>query len=70
MLIDWAADIGQDIIDTAHSQFFFNFFQEEKEQKWITSNINTVQSQFSDVKFSDNLWFSDYFPKTIFQFTT
>ena len=25
---------------------------------------------FSDIKFSDNLWFSDYFAKTIFQFTT
>ena len=30
----------------------------------------TVQSRFSDIKFSDNLWFSDYFSKTIFQFTT
>ena len=29
-----------------------------------------VQSQFSDVKISDNLWFSIYFTKTIFQFTT
>ena len=30
----------------------------------------TVQSRFSDIKFSDNLWFSDYFANTIFQFTT
>ena len=30
----------------------------------------TVQSRFSDIKFSDNLWFSDYFTKTVFQFTT
>ena len=30
----------------------------------------TVQSRFSDIKLSDNLWFSDYFSKTIFQFTT
>ena len=30
----------------------------------------TVQSRFSDVEFSDNLWFSDYFAKTIFQFAT
>ena len=30
---------------------------------------HSVQSQFSDIKFSDNLWFSDYFTKTIFQFT-
>ena len=28
----------------------------------------TVQSRFSDIKFSDNLWFSDYFVKTNFQF--
>ena len=27
----------------------------------------TVQSRFSDNKFSDNLWFSDYFSKTNFQ---
>ena len=33
------------------------------------SKFNTcVQSRFSDIKFSDNLWFSDYFTKTIFQF--
>ena len=37
--------------------------------------VSTVQSRFSDIKFSDNLWFSDYkeslyFTKTIFQFTT
>ena len=25
-----------------------------------------MQSWFSDIKFSDNLWFSDYFTKTIF----
>ena len=31
---------------------------------------STVQSWFSDIKFSDNLWFSDYFSKTIFQSTT
>ena len=24
----------------------------------------------SDFKFGDNLWFNDYFAKTIFQFTT
>ena len=36
-----------------------------------TSNYSyRVQSRFSDIKFSDNLWFSDYFTKTIFQFTT
>ena len=34
---------------------------------WMT---NTVQSRFSDIKFMDNLWFSDFFSKTIFQFTT
>ena len=27
---------------------------------------STVQSRFSDIKFSDNLWFSDYFSKNIF----
>ena len=27
---------------------------------------STVQSRFSEIKFSDNLWFSDYFAKTIF----
>ena len=32
--------------------------------------LGTVQSRFSDIKFSDNLWFGDYFAKTIFQFTT
>ena len=31
---------------------------------------STVQSLFSHIKFSDNLWFSDYFSKTIFQSTT
>ena len=30
------------------------------------NNISTVQSRFSDIKFSDNLWFSDYFTKTVF----
>ena len=30
----------------------------------------TVQSRFSDITFSDNLYVSDYFSKTIFQFTT
>ena len=34
------------------------------------SDLNTVQSRFSDIEFSDNLWFSDYFSKTSFQFTT
>ena len=39
--------------------------------KKIVIYSNTVQSRFSDIKFSDNLWFSDYFAKTIqFQFTT
>ena len=33
-------------------------------------NDNTVQPRVSDIKSSDNLWFSDYFTKTIFQFTT
>ena len=33
------------------------------------SNVYTVQSRFSDTKFSYNLWISDYFAKTIFQFT-
>ena len=33
-------------------------------------SICTVQSRFSDIKFSDNLWFSDYFTKTVFHFTT
>ena len=36
---------------------------------------DTVQSwfsdiEFSDTKFSDSLWFNDYFSKTIFQFTS
>ena len=31
--------------------------------------FSTVQSRFSDIEFSDNLWFSDYYSKTIFQFT-
>ena len=31
---------------------------------WLVPN--TVQSRFSDIKFSDNLRFSDYFSKTIF----
>ena len=35
-----------------------------------SSKVCTVQSRFSDIKFSDNLWFSDYFVITIFQFTT
>ena len=30
----------------------------------------TVQSRSSDIKFSDNLRFSDYFTKTVFQSTT
>ena len=33
----------------------------------IKINQITVQSRFSDNKFSDNLWFSDYFTKNIFQ---
>ena len=37
----------------------------------LTGNwLGTVQSWFSDIKFSDNLWLIDYFSKTIFQFTT
>ena len=41
----------------------------DSEQWPWTSNLCTVHSWFSDIKFSDNLWFSDYFTKTIFQFT-
>ena len=37
---------------------------------WAVLQEGTVQSRFSDIKFSDNLGFSDYFSKTIFQFTT
>ena len=39
--------------------------------KAISKSIlqDKVQSQFSDIKFSDTLWFSDYFTKTVFQFT-
>ena len=33
---------------------------------WKMCSIVAVQSRFSDIKFSDNLWFSDYFEKTIF----
>ena len=39
-------------------------------KKQIRENINAVQSRFSDIKFTNNLWFSDYFSSTIFQFTT
>ena len=28
--------------------------------------IHTVQFRFSDIKFSDNLWFSDYFQRPFF----
>ena len=41
-----------------------------EEQLKNLSYKSTVQSRFSDTKFSDNLWFSDYFAKTIFQFNT
>ena len=30
--------------------------------------MGTVQSRFSDIEFSDNLWFSDYFTKKHFSF--
>ena len=33
---------------------------------WSLSFRPTVPSWFSDIKFSDNLWFSNYFPNTIF----
>ena len=36
----------------------------------VKQYVVTVQPRFSDIKFSDNLLFSDYFAKTIFQFTT
>ena len=36
----------------------------------LLSISTTVQSWFNDIKFVDNLWFSDYCTKTIFQFTT
>ena len=36
----------------------------------IYSQMGAVLSQFGDIKFNDNLWFSEYFSKTIFQFTT
>ena len=33
----------------------------------VFTNIgSTVQSGFSNIKFSDNLWFSDYFTNTVF----
>ena len=28
--------------------------------------VSTVQSRFSDIKFSDDLWFSEYFSKTFY----
>ena len=37
--------------------------------KSFQKEYSAVQSWFSDIKFSDNLWLSDYFSKTIFQFT-
>ena len=60
---------------------YLNFLPYEKENSFwkdilkilkykTLKNDNTVQSRFSDFKFSDNLWFSDYFAKTIFQITT
>ena len=43
-------------------------------QSWFKDNTlrvqcTAVQSWFIDIRFSDNLWISDYFAKTIFQFT-
>ena len=58
--LDWL--FRYDILDIVKEQFDAN----RKEWKFY----HTVQSRFSEIKFSDNLWFSDYFSKTIFQFTT
>ena len=38
----------------------------------MKTNVNIkkyLQSWFSDIKSNDNLWFRDYFAKTIFQIT-
>ena len=43
--------------------------QVHKNEKNIVQKVCTVQFRFSDIKFNDSLWFSDYFAKNIFQFT-
>ena len=50
-----------------HEKNVFSIPTSQKNQLVLPS---TVQSWFSDIKFSDNLWFSDYFTKTVFHFTT
>ena len=49
----------------------FNFWSNlllKMSQIFVGSEVvqSTMQSRFSDIKFSDNLWISDYFTKTIF----
>ena len=46
-----------------HEKNVFSIPTSQKNQLVLPS---TVQSWFSDIKFSDNLWFSDYFTKTFF----
>ena len=51
-------------------QFHLEITGEIYTKKFRQNKLSTVQSRFSDTLFSDNLRFSDYFTKTIFQFTT
>ena len=62
---DVEIDLTQDLklIAKKVNWFFYNFTR-------YSYNFSTVPSWFSDIEFSDNLWFSDYFLKTIIQFTT
>ena len=48
--------------------WFFNFLIEWQSLQ-IVFILQRVQFPFSDIKFDDNLRFSGYFTKTIFQFT-
>ena len=49
----------------AQPQFFFRQAQRRQKMNILTSILSTVQSRISDIKFSDNLWFSDYFSTTM-----
>ena len=54
------------------ARFYWSIWTKKKlsSSNFPSFKPSTVQSRFSDIKSSDNLWVSDYFAKTIFQFAT
>ena len=71
VLSQWSAQLDIAFTPPIYSKYAFNNGAKSSlNLNFEKPHNDTVKSGVRDTKFSDNLWFSDYFTKTVFPFTT